>query len=145
MALRFPDGAGAIDHVIGKAAFFVEGKLRSDTALGLFEREATIQQSRDLLLARAPCDGEAIERFVVTAFDVQRGDHYSDSRTVSLSDIRKLAGDLFEHRRMGQRVEAHELFGISKYDFAEPGTVDCAVCIENLRAKLGDDLLRYRI
>lgn len=69
MPLRLRDGARAIDHVIGEAAFFVERQLRCNAALGLFAPEPTIQQSRELLLARAPCDGEAVERLVITALD----------------------------------------------------------------------------
>lgn|SRR5690348_2053024 len=76
------DGLRAIDEVIGEAALFVERELRGNAALGIFARAAAAHQARELLVACAPRNGEAVESFIEAGFDMQRGDHNCDFRSI---------------------------------------------------------------
>ena len=138
------DGLRAIDQIVGEEALFVERELRGNAALGLFSRAAAVHQAGELLVTRAPSDGKAVESFMETGFNVQRG--YNDCDAGSfLGQVRQTAGDFAQNVRMSERVQARQFLRVGKNNFAQFFAVDFSLRVQNLRAELFHDFSRYRM
>jgi len=120
---RLPESAGAVDFLRRQAQLFFHRHLRGDTAACFVFTESARAESLELLLRRAPYNHDAVEMFVDTRFDEQRGfDKRGVARAVALPFI-ELAEDQFRDARMHDGVEPIKLRAILENQRGQLGAV----------------------
>lgn len=135
------DGRGTVDGFGGPGEFFIERQLRGKPLPDFAFAHSPGEQTGELLFGAAPGDDQAFEMAGETGFDEQRCFDENRVANAGALPLFELAEhDLF-HGRMKNGVELSELAGIGKDDGSEPGAIDAAGGVGEVRAKFAKNFL----
>jgi hypothetical protein len=135
----FIERSGAIDFFGGETKFFLDGELGGDAAAGFDFAETTRDEALELLLRLTPGDYEAVEFFVNTGLDQERGfDERWVAHTTPLPFV-ELAEDDFRNARVDDGVEAVEPGAVVEDDGAKFCPVNAAIRGDHCLAEFLED------
>jgi hypothetical protein len=137
----FFERAGAVDFLGGMAQLFLDRELGSDAAAGFVFTEAACEESFELLFRFAPGYNDAIEFFVNTGFDEERGFDESGIADSGAVPQFKLAENDFGDTRVDDGVETVEFCAVGEDDGAELRAVDSSAGAGDGRAEFAEDFV----